>query len=103
MAKGTAAKQWIEDKIIAAFGEAYVGTFDKKIYINAPENGETVQVSLTMTCPKVPVGANNPIGTGGMDFENMPATATKGTEFKPAEITTEETENIRKLLAELGL
>ena len=25
------------------------------------------------------------------------------TEFKPAEITTEETENIRKMLAELGL
>lgn len=39
---------------------------------------------------------------GGLDFANMPATGS-ATEFKPAEITVEETENIRKMLAELGL
>ena len=54
-----------------------------------------------MTCPKIPVGIGS--DNDGLDFENMPAGATVGTEFKPAEITTEETENIRKLLAELGL
>jgi hypothetical protein len=54
-----------------------------------------------MTCPKVPVGISGE--EGGIDFENMPNVATVGTDFKPAEITSEETENIKKLLAELGL
>lgn len=52
-----------------------------------------------MTCPKVPIGATP---EGGIDFDNMPSGGS-ATEFKPAEITSEETENIRKMLAELGL
>lgn len=55
-----------------------------------------------MTCPKVPVGVGNQGNEDGIDFENMPAGGV-ATEFKPAEITQEETENIRKMLAELGL
>ena len=39
----------------------------------------------------------------GLDFDNMPDAPTEGTEFKPAEITEEETANIRKMLEELGL
>lgn len=54
-----------------------------------------------MTCPKVPLGAGGAV-EGGIDFDNMPSGGS-ATEFKPAEITTEETENIRKMLAELGL
>lgn len=51
-----------------------------------------------MTCPKVAMTAESE----GLDFNNMPASGA-ATEFKPAEITVEETENIRKLIAELGL
>lgn len=101
MARGSEAKNFVENKIRDAFGDMYVGTVDKKIYINAPEGGETVQVCISMTCPKVPLTAGG-ITTDGLDFNNMPASGT-ATEFKPAEITVEETENIRKLIAELGL
>jgi hypothetical protein len=57
-----------------------------------------VQIAITMTCPKVAMTAESE----GLDFNNMPASGA-ATEFKPAEITVEETENIRKLIAELGL
>lgn len=100
MARGNEAKAFVENKIREAFGDLYVGTVDKKIYVWGMENGEKVQICLTMTCPKVPVGVGGE--NDGIDFDNMPEGGAP-TEFKPAEITTEETENIRKMLAELGL
>ena len=100
MARGNEAKAFVENKIREAFGELYVGTVDKKIYVWGLENGEKVQICISMTCPKVPVGVGSE--NNGIDFDNMPEGGT-ATEFKPAEITKEETENIRKLLSELGL
>ena len=100
MARGNEAKNFVENKIREAFGELYVGTVDKKIYVWGMENGEKVQICIAMTCPKVPVGVGSE--NNGIDFDNMPAGGS-ATEFKPAEITNEETENIRKLLSELGL
>lgn len=100
MARGNEAKVFVENKIREAFGDLYVGTVDKKVYVWGMENGEKVQICLTMTCPKVPVGVGGE--NDGIDFDNMPEGGAP-TEFKPAEITTEETENIRKMLAELGL
>ena len=100
MARGNEAKAFVENKIREAFGDLYVGTVDKKVYVWGMENGEKVQICLTMTCPKVPVGVGGE--NDGIDFDNMPESGAP-TEFKPAEITTEETENIRKMLAELGL
>lgn len=102
MAKGATAKVNIENKIREAFGVDFIGVSDKKLYVQADDgNGEMVQIALSMTCPKVPLGAGGGV-EGGIDFDNMPA-AGSATEFKPAEITSEETENIRKMLAELGL
>ena len=100
MARGNEAKAFVENKIREAFGDLYVGTVDKKVYVWGIENGEKVQICLTMTCPKIPVGVGGE--NDGIDFDNMPEGGVP-TEFKPAEITTEETENIRKMLAELGL
>ena len=102
MARGATAKVNIENKIREAFGTDFIGVSDKKLYVQADDgNGEMVQIALSMTCPKVPLGAGNAV-EGGIDFDNMPEGGAP-TEFKPAEITTEETENIRKMLAELGL
>lgn len=100
MAKGATAKVNVENKIREAFGADFVGNVDKKIYVWADDGGEKVQICISMTCPKVPVGVGSE--NNGIDFDNMPAGGS-ATEFKPAEITNEETENIRKLLTELGL
>lgn len=102
MAKGSNAKIDVENKIRNAFGDRFVGVAEKKLYVLGDEgNGELIQVALSLTCPKVPLSAGG-VSEDGLDFDNMPSSG-KPTEFKPAEITTEETENIRKMLAELGL
>lgn len=98
-ARGTIAKQIVEDKIRAAFGTDFIGVADKKLYVQADENGEKVQIALSLTCPKVPLG----IMENGMDFESGVNIDNTPSTFQPAEITAEETDNIRKMLANLGL
>lgn len=105
MAKGQIAKEYAVKKIAEAFGENYVGEFDKKVYINCPENGEMVQIAIAMTCPKKTIGnisATAPVSeySNTLDFDTPAPTQPSG--FTPAEMTPEETENINKLLASLG-
>lgn len=106
MARGALAKEYAVKKIAEAFGSDFVGEFDKKVYINCPENGEMVQIAIAMTCPKKTIGAIGVATPDGgysntLDFDNESPNQPSG--FTPAEITPEETENINKLLASLGL
>ena len=105
MAKGTIAKDLVEKKIISAFGADYVGTFDKKIYVTAMENGEKVQIAISLTCPKVPVVVDNTVQIGDYNFEDpTPAVTTNATgTFTPAEISDDERKTVADLMARLGL
>ena len=40
MAKGQIAKTQVADRIAKAFGNDWVGEYDKKLYVWATENGE---------------------------------------------------------------
>ena len=96
MAKGAAAKQAVEDKIRNAFGKDFIGvdTSSKKIYVQAEEDGEMVQVAISMTCPKTKFsveGDSFPEGNFG-----TPDT------YVPAEMTENEMDNVRRLIQELG-
>ena len=102
MAKGNIAKEKVIEKIAQAFGQNWIGIYDKKAYVWSEENGEKIQVALSFTCPKVPVGAVD-TGSNALDFENMGATIAAPTEFKPAEITDDERKNIADMMARLGL
>ena len=97
MARGAAAKQAIENKIREIFGKDFVGIdpSTKKIYVQAEEDGQMVQVAIAMTCPKSPFSVND-------DFT---ATGNFGQpdEFQPVELTSEELENTRKLIEKLNL
>lgn len=99
--RGTEAKAYAIKKIAEAFGDNFVGEIDKKVYINCPENGEMVQIAITMTCPKTTVGT--PTRAGGIDFEHMVSQSAETPSFKPAEITQEELDNVANLMKELGL
>jgi hypothetical protein len=106
MAKGTIAKQNVINKIAQSFGADYIGEVDKKIYVWAEENGEKVQIALSLTCPKTAVAAAAPAGVknGGFDFETPAAVApVASASFEPAEITDEERNNIAAMMARLGL
>ena len=106
MAKGAEAKLNVMKKLQEAFGPDYVGEFDKKVYVQAQEGGEKIQIAIAMTCPKNPVGVINPVSMdfgGDLDFEKMGESAVAPAKFEPAEITDEEKQNVADLMARLGL
>ena len=56
MAKGAVAKENIAKKMAEAFGNNWIGEYDKKYYVWSEENGEKIQIAISMTCPKTSIG-----------------------------------------------
>ena len=103
-AKGTLAKDNLIKKIAAALpAGTYIGCFDKKYYFWSEENGEKVQIAISMTYPKNPVGEVTVISGGGMDFSAAAPTAIAPSVHEPAEISEDEKNNIADLMARLNL
>jgi hypothetical protein len=106
MAKGSIAKEKIQNKIAEALGQDYIGEFNKKIYVWANENGERIQIAITLTCPKEPIEIPDNLvqDDGDWDFSDEPKAKTVAvTNAAPAEITEQEKQNIADLMARLGL
>ena len=95
MAKGAIAKELVAKKIAEAFGEDYLGEQDKKIYVQAYEGGEKVQVAISMTCPKNPIG--------GMNFEMIQTVDTVVPQQSSVEISENEQAKIDELMNMLGI
>ncbi len=96
MAKGAIAKENVVKKIVEAFGEDFIGEQDKKVYVWGMENGEKVQVAISLTCPKNPIG--------GMNFEMMPVEkSSESAVVETAEITQAEKDNVAELIKMLGI
>ena len=101
-AKGSIAKAEVTKMIQDVFGENFLGEFDKKVYVQVPENGEMVQIAIALTCPKTPVTiSSGPVVKGDrIDFDSEPVVSAP---IVKAEITVEERENIAAMMARLGL
>lgn len=104
MAKGSIAKEKVEQKIIEAFGDDFVGISDKKLYVWAEENGERIQIALTLTCPKVMIeGGSKPMVTSIADSQELNF-ETMGTITETKSVISEdEKKNIEELMARLNL
>lgn len=104
MVKGSIAKEKVEQKIIEAFGDDFVGISDKKLYVWAEENGERIQVALTLTCPKVMIeGGSKPVVTSIADSQELNF-ETMGTITETKSVISEdEKKNIEELMARLNL
>ena len=104
MAKGDYGKQVVVNKLKQAFGNDFIGEYAKKYYVWVQENGERIQIAVSLTCPKTPVEvAAGPI-TGDFNFEDdAPSPVVAATAFQPAEIGEAEKANIADLMAKLGL
>lgn len=99
MARGVEAKAALIKRFAAAVGADYLGEQDKKYYFNSKENGEVVQIAVSMTCPKTPVVFN---GHGGdLNFDDDEAPAPAGT--SPVEMTDDEQATLERLMKELDL
>lgn len=66
--RGDGARESAKNTIIQAFGDFYVCTQDKKIYVNVPDGqgGELIQLAIAMTMPKTPI-------EGEVTSNDMPA------------------------------
>lgn len=100
MAKGAVAKEQIAKKMAEVFGADWIGERDKKYYLWANENGERIQIAISMTCPKTPVGEAG--ATADSNVLNFEDGATVGGETQ-VEITVDEKKNVADLMARLGL
>ena len=104
MARGAIGKQNVINKIKQAFGADFIGEYDKKIYVYTQENGERIQIALSLTCPKVPVAISDNPTTGDFNFEDdAPNIVVAAGAYQPAEITKEERERVNDLMRKLGL
>ena len=100
-AKGAVLKGEVAEKIIAAFPGSFLYNDGKEIRINGTENGEPLQIKVTLTCAKVAVESDR------LEFNDSPvATPTSNTvvtENIPQEPSQEEKERLATLLQNLGL
>ena len=101
-AKGTVAKEKVTQIIANAFGDNYVGEFDKKLYVWADDGGNKIQVSIALTCPKVYRGVEETTSPE-MNFDDDETPAGKTNNFTPAEISQEEQDTLAELMKKLGL
>lgn len=98
--KGTIAKQEVLTKILATFPNAF--QYDKEIRVPMIENGEEVQIKVTLTAAKVNVtnGADTALPGDFPAPTNTPVTPERTTPIEP---TAQEKQNVANLLARLGL
>ncbi len=95
MARGAEAKEYIGNKILETFAGAF--PYDKEIRIPYMEDGNRVEIKITMTCAKVNVGEGAPGDAGTV------ATPAPVVDNKIPEPTQEEKDNIAFLMNKLGL
>ena len=98
-AKGAEAKLEITNKILELFPGSF--KYDKEIRIPVIENGEEVQIKVSLTAAKVNVERDG----GVLDFTKKTETTAQTTSAAPQsfEPTEEEKNIVNDLLSKLGL
>lgn len=99
-AKGSIAKQRIIEKILQTFPESFLYNDGKEIRINEFEDGNPVQIKITLTAAKVAVTSEKQItktDDGEINFTYAP------TENVINEPSDEEKERLKTLLEKLGI
>lgn len=103
-AKGAIAKEEIIQKILEVFPGSF--KYDKEIRIPMMENGEPLQIKITLTAAKNMVGEGADVALPG-DMSNSIATSSATTQLKQnaaiVEPTEEEKERVKNLVGLLGL
>lgn len=103
--KGTKAKENLTKIIIDALGDSFIKVADKKIYAWSDDGGEQVQIALSMTMPKTPVGAGAPTTAGlvgsGSSINSEGTATSVSTELSPED--KEQVERLKEKLRAAGV
>lgn len=100
MAKGALAKADVTKKILSMFDNAF--EYGKEIRIPMVENGEQVQIKVTLTCAKENVECGADAALPG-EFPTPVNAAPTPVNTAPVQPTAEEKQNVANLLRSLGL
>lgn len=104
MAKGDLAKKSIVDKLKSCFGEDWIGEYSKKYYVYAKENGEKIQIAISLTCPQTQVSiATGMSNSNELNFEDESEPVLAASGFEPAQLTDEEKDRVNDLLKKFNL
>lgn len=101
-ARGSVLKQEIAQKILATFPGSFLYNDGKEIRINGTEDGQSIQIKVTLTAAKTAVeGGNNvaPSGETATNIQPIPISR----EMIPQEPTAAEKERLATLLNKMGL
>jgi len=103
-AKGSILKKEVAEKILAAFPGSFLYNDGKEIRINGTENGESLQIKISMTCAKVAVeGGDDTVLPGEKNAATADVKSVGTNEKIPQEPSEEEKERLTILLNKLGL
>ena len=103
-ARGSILNQEVAEKILAAFPGSFLYNDGKEIRINGIENGESLQIKISMTCAKVAVeGGDDTVLPGEKTAATADVRSTGTNEKIPQEPSAEEKERLKTLLDKLGL
>lgn len=102
MARGSQAKLEITKKLLEVFPNSFMYNEGKEIRIPVIENGEVIQIKITLTAAKTNVDIGGDTAVPGNTTPSVKATVSQpsGEVIEP---TAEEKENVANLLASLGL
>ena len=95
-ARGTVAKQEVTEKLKEAFGDNFIGEYEKKIYVWANDGGDRVQIAITLTCPKIQIET-------GEVFADSDSAFPTAASAQSIEFTDQEKKNLEDLMARLNL
>lgn len=104
MAKGAQAKDALIKRFIAAVGGDYAGTEnDKDYYFWSQENGERVQIKVSMTCPKTPIAFNGNGGDLNFEDDGVGGGSAPAAQANPMKMDDDEKATLERLMKELDL
>ena len=92
MGRGAESKNKIVSKILDTFDGAF--EYGKEIRIPMDEDGEKVEIKVTLTCAKVNVGGGEPAQEASTEVPASPTSSVP---------TEEEKKNVADLIAKLGI
>lgn len=100
-AKGTEAKSAISEKILDIFPNAF--EYGKELRIPYEENGEEVQIKVTLTCAKVNVSNPNLETSENSEEDNAVSPSPSTSPRDLSEPSVEEKETLEELISKLHL
>ncbi len=99
MAKGAKVKAEVYKKILEMFPGSFMYNSDKELRIPMEEDGESIQLKLTLTVSKTPVENDN--AAGAQDEGSFPAPV--GSPAATPQISDEEKQTLQAMMERLGL